>query len=152
MARGPALPFAAALLFAGIAATTSSNATSFVLPHVRGVRFYKVTEANIHQTICVPGWTRTIRPPESYTSRLKREQIAQWHLSGSSRDYEEDHLISLEVGGAPRSPRNLWPQPWRQARRDDDGIEARLHREVCDGSMDLRAAQRAEVAYKLKSG
>ena len=133
-----------------VAATPNSNA--LVLPHIRGARNPQVTQQNIHQTICVRGWTSTIRPPESYTYRLKLKQIAQWHRPGSARDYEEDHLISLEVGGAPRSPRNLWPQPWPQARRDDEGIEARLHRNVCAGEMTLRAAQRAEVAYKEKYG
>jgi len=27
------------------------------------------------------------------------------------RDYEEDHLVPLEVGGNPHDPRNLWPEP-----------------------------------------
>jgi hypothetical protein len=31
-------------------------------------------------------------------------------LVGNPKDYEEDHLISLELGGAPRDPKNLWPQ------------------------------------------
>src|SRR5216683_2609243 len=26
--------------------------------------------------------------------------------------YEEDHLVSLELGGHPRDPRNLWPERW----------------------------------------
>jgi len=29
-----------------------------------------VTQANIGLTICVPGWTRTIRPPSNFTSAL----------------------------------------------------------------------------------
>jgi len=24
--------------------------------------------------------------------------------------YEEDHFISLEVGGHPKDPKNLWPE------------------------------------------
>jgi hypothetical protein len=47
--------------------------------------------------------------------------------------YEEDHLVNLELGGAPRSTRNLWPERWSQARRDDNGIEASLHRKLCRG-------------------
>ena len=30
-----------------------------------------VTQVNIHSTICVPGWTATIRPPPDYTDALK---------------------------------------------------------------------------------
>jgi hypothetical protein len=26
--------------------------------------------------------------------------------------YEEDHLISIEDGGDPTDPRNLWPEPY----------------------------------------
>jgi hypothetical protein len=71
-----------------------------------------VTQANIDSTICVRGWTRTVRPPKEYTDHLKRQQIREYgytdhHLS----DFEEDHLIPLEIGGAPADPRNLWPEP-----------------------------------------
>jgi hypothetical protein len=34
-----------------------------------------VTQANIQETICVRGWTRTIRPDRRYTQSLKRKQI-----------------------------------------------------------------------------
>jgi len=39
-----------------------------------------VTQANIHQTICVSGWTATVRPPTSYTTQLKKKQIAEYQL------------------------------------------------------------------------
>lgn len=32
-----------------------------------GVTNPDVTQATIDKTICVPGWTKTIRPPASYT-------------------------------------------------------------------------------------
>ena len=32
-----------------------------------------VTQATINSTICVSGWTSTIRPPSSYTTRLKNQ-------------------------------------------------------------------------------
>ncbi len=71
-----------------------------------------VTQADIHETICVPGYTRTIRPAERYTERLKRAGIRRYGYGDRRlRDYEEDHLISLELGGSPDSPRNLWPEP-----------------------------------------
>jgi hypothetical protein len=67
-----------------------------------------VTQENIDSTICVRGWTRTVRPPEEYTENLKRRQMREYgytdhHLS----DFEEDHLIPLEIGGSPDDPRNL---------------------------------------------
>src|SRR5258708_214889 len=65
-----------------------------------------VTQATIGRTICVRGWTATIRPPVSYTSALKRKQMTAYAASGTTGQYEEDHLISLELGGAPRDPRN----------------------------------------------
>jgi hypothetical protein len=71
-----------------------------------------VTQANIERTICVRGYTKTIRPPAYYTNRLKKEQLAQYgYADRNPRHYEEDHLIPLEIGGNPTDPRNLWPEP-----------------------------------------
>ena len=100
----------------------------------------QVTQANIAQTICAPGWTRSIRPPAQYTGALKRRQIAERHLPGRLSDYEEDHLIPLNLGGHPTSPDNLWPQPIRQAQLKDK-LEYALNRAVCAGRMTLAAAQ-----------
>ena len=61
-------------------------------------------------------------------------------------------MISLELGGAPRAKRNLWPEPWSQAHRDDNGIEARLHRAVCHGRLTIRQGQAQELAYKRAHG
>jgi hypothetical protein len=74
-----------------------------------------VTQSNISRTICVTGWTATIRPPSSYTTSLKQRQLATGYAYRGDRDtsdYEEDHLISLELGGSPTSVRNLWPEPY----------------------------------------
>jgi hypothetical protein len=96
-----------------------------------------VTQATIHSTICVKGWTATVRPPLSYTSRLKRQQLPK---GASMRAFEEDHVMPLELGGAPRDPANLWPVPIVRAKADDKW-ENRLHASVCDGSMTLAAAR-----------
>ena len=37
-----------------------------------------VTQATIRSTICVRGWTTTVRPPSSYTSALKIEQLPRY--------------------------------------------------------------------------
>lgn len=113
-----------------------------------GALYPAVTQANIGQTICVRGWTKTVRPPLSYTEHLKREQIRSRRLPGRPGDYEEDHFIPLELGGAPRNPNNLWPQPWDQARRKDKW-ELALNRAVCSGRMSLADAQRKIADTKL---
>lgn len=120
---------------------------SFVLPDpacTPGVTNPDVTQANIASTICASGWTATIRPPESYTEPLKLEQIAAYGETGAVSSYEEDHLISLELGGSPRDPRNLWPEPGSSP-NPKDAVENAARRAVCDGQMSLAAAQQ-EIA------
>jgi hypothetical protein len=106
-----------------------------------------VTQGNIHSTICVPGWTKTIRPPASYTNKLKAAQLAAGAYASPQepRTFEEDHLISLEIGGHPTDPRNLWPQPWdgKYGAHRKDQLENFLHRAVCAGTITLADAQAA---------
>jgi hypothetical protein len=108
----------------------------------------RVTQANVRSTICRAGYTATVRPSSSYTTRLKRQQLATTYADfGDKRtgSYEEDHLISLELGGSPTDPRNLWPEPYAGATgaRVKDRVENRLHAMVCAGSLSLAAAQAA---------
>lgn len=106
-----------------------------------------VTQSNIKSTICVPGWTKTIRPRASYTNRLKAEQMAAgpYKNAGAAHDFEEDHLISLEIGGNPTDSRNLWPQHWAgpYGAHQKDQLENYLHRAVCAGRLTLAEAQAA---------
>jgi len=61
----------------------------------------------------VQGWTATIRPPRSYTDKVKRQQLkAVRFMDKNPAHYEEDHFISLEPGGNPRDTKNLWPEMW----------------------------------------
>jgi hypothetical protein len=100
-----------------------------------------VTQATIAGTICVSGWTATVRPPESVTQAEKRASIAAYGDGGSMHDYEYDHLVSLELGGAVNDPRNLWPEPGGSP-NPKDAVENALHRMVCDGQISLAQAQR----------
>ena len=109
-----------------------------------------VNQANVGSTICQLGWTRTIRPGRAYTNELKRRQLAIWQgyaAGGDPKDFEEDHLIPLDLGGAPVDQHNLWPEPrdspdgWTADRKD--GLERVLNRLVCDGRLPLALAQRA---------
>ncbi|HUY45353.1 MAG TPA: hypothetical protein VMV92_06465 [Streptosporangiaceae bacterium] len=110
-----------------------------------GATYAKVTQQDIRSTICKSGWTKKVRPPESYTEKLKREQIAEYGY-GDTRlgDYEEDHLIPLEIGGSPRSVRNLWPEyDGGKIPNPKDKVENALRTAVCDGRVKLAPAQRA---------
>lgn len=105
-----------------------------------------VTQSTIGTTICVPGWTRTVRPPASYTNRLKIQQIGEYGYGDTrTADYEEDHLIPLELGGAPRDPKNLWPEPRFETggstAADKDTVENALKKKVCADAMTLAAAR-----------
>ena len=109
-----------------------------------------VTQDTIGSTICVSGWTATIRPPVSYTNPLKVQQIAEYGYSDTSTsDYEEDHFIPLELGGAPRDPQNLWPEPRYSADGSGntsytkDSVENKLKTAVCNGTVNLADAQNA---------
>jgi hypothetical protein len=110
-----------------------------------------VTQATIRQTICVRGWTRTIRPPVSYTNDLKRKGLLQYGLRGPPSAFQEDHLISLELGGNPTDPRNLWPEPYPRAAAVDR-IENELNDAVCSGRLTLAQAQREESGLKHRDG
>ena len=123
-----------------------------------------VTQHNIQDTICNRQWsTKEIRPPAEYTSKLKRKQLREYgdtfhqtraeliNPSTGKADtnrcvahsdnmacYEEDHLISLEDGGNPTDPRNLWPEPYNtkvgwviMGAHQKDVVESFIHDEVC---------------------
>src|SRR5262249_61942822 len=72
-----------------------------------------VTQANISDTICKAGWTDTIRPSPAITNSLKKQQLAASKFKDKDPShYEEDHFISLEIGGRHRRPQNLSPPRW----------------------------------------
>ncbi|MFF4208742.1 hypothetical protein ACFYZE_05060 [Streptomyces sp. NPDC001796] len=108
-----------------------------------------VTQDTIDSTICVSGWTATVRPSSSYTTALKKKQIVEYGYSDTSTaDYEEDHLIPLELGGNPTSPENLWPEPRYdtgsgEVAADKDTVENTLKKDVCNGEVSLDDARNA---------
>jgi hypothetical protein len=86
-----------------------------------------------------------VRPPASVTDRIKRDQLVAYGLQGQlPNGYELDHLISLELGGAPADVANLWPQPWsgEPNAHEKDAVENYLHAQVCSGALQLAQAQR----------
>jgi hypothetical protein len=123
-----------------------------------------ITQENIKDNICNRHWsTRLVRPPSGYTSRLKRKQLRAYgdtvHQtrtalinpitgklditrcvahSDNMACYEEDHLLSLENGGDPKDPRNLWPESYNtrvagtiMGARQKDIVEGYVHDEIC---------------------
>lgn len=102
-----------------------------------------VTQVNIGSTICKSGWTATIRPPLSYTAPIKRALWAASGRHGKLSDYELDHWVPLEVGGAPRDPANLVLQPWvgPTGAHAKDGVENRVKAEVCAGKLTLAVGE-----------
>lgn len=117
-----------------------------------------VTQDNIKNTICVPGYTKTIRPPVSYTTPLKIKLMKSYGFTDSRSNYEFDHLIPLAVGGHPTDVKNLFPEPGygQYNFHVKDRFENYLHRAVCNGSIRLSDAQKEIatdwIAYWIKAG
>lgn len=103
----------------------------------------RVTQANIAETICKAGYSTSVRPPSSVTEPIKVERMKAYGFTGSLAGYELDHLIPLEVGGAPADVRKLWPEAYTSgfdASRKDQ-IENKLHELVCSRALPLADAQ-----------
>lgn len=103
-----------------------------------------ITQDNIRNTICVPGYTKTVRPPASYTTPLKIRLMQSYGFTDSRSNYELDHLIPLEIGGNPYDVRNLWPEPGygEYNFHIKDRYENYLNNAVCSGSLSLSDAQK----------
>ncbi|WIX98789.1 hypothetical protein QRX60_32620 [Amycolatopsis mongoliensis] len=103
-----------------------------------------VTQGTIDSTICVSGWTATVRPSTSCTSTLKRQGIVDYGYSDTNMsDYEEDHFLPLELGGAPKDPANPWPAPHagNENAYSKESVENAVKKAVCAGRVGLVAAQ-----------
>jgi hypothetical protein len=91
--------------------------------------------------ICVPGYTKKAR---NVPKSVKDQVYAEYGIiSHQPKEFEVDHLISLELGGS-NSIKNLWPesyktQPWNAHVKDQ--LKNRLHWMVCSGQLDLATAQ-----------
>ena len=90
--------------------------------------------------VCPVAHTDTVRPPSSYTSRLKVQQMRDYGFTDAVTAHEEDHLIPLELGGSPRNPLNLWPAPGSSP-NEKDRVENAAHAAVCAGRVTLSDMQ-----------
>ena len=122
-------------IFALLALASSAHAASLPLNP-------DVTQETIDATICLRGWTKTVRPPFAVTNAIKLAKLRERGLTEADKSrFELDHVIPLALGGAPDDPRNLRLEPWSEADRKD-GVEACLARAVCDGRISLSEARR----------
>lgn len=107
-----------------------------------GVLNPDVTPDTLQATVCVPGWTATVRPSDAYTDALKLQDLAP---GMSPDDCEEDHLFALLDGGHPRDRKNLWCMVYDDlyGARVKDRLETRVGRLLCAGRITLDQARAA---------
>jgi hypothetical protein len=137
-------------------ATTTVAYSQGILPDptlTPGVLNPDINQGNIQDNLCNHAWsTKSIRPTAQYTTALKIKQLASGYTPNgdtATKDFEEDHLISLELGGSPVDEQNLWPEPYfttlngqTMGAKQKDTTENYLHNQVCSGAMTLDEAQR----------
>ena len=95
------------------------------------------------KTVCSTKWGKDAR---HVTEAMKRQVAKNYGIDrktivayGKGVCCEFDHLISRELGGAD-DVKNLWPQPWADAKKKDV-LENWLHRQVCNGGLSLTVVQ-----------
>ena len=134
--------------------TPGPGQPSVILPDKKrtpGALNPSVRQSTIRKTICKSGWTTKIRPPVAFTNALKIKQMVLYEETGLPSEYEEDHFIPLELGGAPRNSKNLWPEPRSQSKLSDP-FENKLKRKVCKGVMKLAKARATIRLFKNTQG
>lgn len=93
------------------------------------------------QDICTPGYSKKVR---DVPQAVKEEAYREYGITSRlPREYEVDHLISLELGGS-NSIKNLWPQSFQTESLNahvKDKLENKLHEMICNGQIDMKTAQ-----------
>ena len=106
----------------------------------------EVQQDTIQQTICVSGYTASVRPSTTYTNGVKLKLLREQGLPASAaKEFELDHRIPLALGGHPRNLQNLVLQTWegKNGAKVKDRLERRLQQLVCAGKLLLDDARRA---------
>ena len=109
---------AVALVAASLASSAPAGELRIVRPNLRltpGAFNPAVRQTTIDSTICVSGWTREVRPPESYTEQLKQIRISRKRSATNVR------------GGSLHSARARWraarsSQPLARAARAGEAL------------------------------
>lgn len=103
-----------------------------------------VNQHNIGATICVSGYTKTVRPPTRYTNKIKKRLMRQQGIPRVNiHDYELDHIVPLALGGCPDCVDNLMLQPWYgpNGAHKKDRLEVKHQCLVCTVQVTLAQAQ-----------
>lgn len=99
--------------------------------------------------ICKSGYTKTVR---NVSDTTRQKVFAEYGIPYSEhRNYEIDHLISLELGGS-NDISNLWPENSNIANGSltKDKFENYLHSQICNGKMTVQEAQKQISGNWLK--
>lgn len=115
-----------------------------------------VKQDTIQVTICVPGYTASVRPSTSFTNGVKTRLLREQGLPISAApEYKLDHRVPLTLGGHPRSLKNLMLQRWdgEDGAKKKDRLERKLQQLVCAYAVQLEVARRAiffdwQAAYR----
>ncbi|HEY8033899.1 MAG TPA: hypothetical protein VIF02_16385 [Methylocella sp.] len=103
-----------------------------------------VTQATIGDTICKPGWTKSVRPHLHAMDQIKRTKLraAGWTDADKNR-FELEYIIPLSLGGAPDDPKNFHLEPGNEVVEKKEALEACLPRLVCERRLMLDDARKA---------
>ncbi len=99
--------------------------------------------------ICTVGYTKTVRDVSAAT---KKKVFAEYGIPYDQHsNYEVDHLISLEIGGS-NDISNLFPESYsiKNNAHSKDSFENYLHKQLCNGSISIAAAQKEISSNWLK--
>ncbi|WP_109482286.1 hypothetical protein [Paraburkholderia sp. C35] len=106
----------------------------------------RVTQQNIANTICRPGYADTVSPPFDDMMEHKDRLLAERGIdAGHGTRYALDRRVPIVLGGSPDAPDNLDLLPWggHTGERRKELLTAKLKRCVCEGRMSLTEAQSA---------
>jgi hypothetical protein len=88
---------------------------------------------------------RTTKALRHVTAAMHHAIFAAYGIPWSRHaKYEDDHVVSLELGGRNDNA-NRWPQPYPQA-YSKDSVENWSHRQACSGKLSLPYIQRQIVS------
>lgn len=125
--------------------------------HSRGALNSDVRPDTLHEPICIPGYTKAVRPSTYYTDGVKRKLLRERGLDegATASQFELDHIIPLALGGHPRHLANLELHPWAGVggARHKDRLEVKLQCLVCSCPSTRRycSAGDWQAAYHLYS-
>lgn len=134
------------LCFAGSSSPDNSHLLLPLHQFTPGATFHVTS-----QEVCIPGYSKKVR---DVTEEERHQVFIEYGIAHpKSRQFEVDHLISLELGGSNKI-QNLWPEPlnthpWNAHVKDK--LENKLHSLVCGQQLSLRHAQNDIASNWIKT-